>query len=396
MLDLGPVSDLRTVPLTPDLVHGALELEPTAEGGLRPHRLPAWARAQNADEMLAVNESQPAGVRVVARTTAQVIELDAVVTRRAVAGMPPRPSGQRDLGVDGRVVEGRTVPGGDTLTTDFATGATALTRGGPGTVRFGALPTGEKLVELWLPHQEGVELLALRADAPLEPVPDTGRLRWVHHGSSISHGSNAVRPTGTWPVVAARLGGLDLVSLGFGGSAVLDPFVARTMRDAAADLLSIKVGINIVGGDLMRRRVLGPAVHGFLDTIRDGHPTTPLLVVTPVLCPIHEDTPGPSSIDVAAFQQGRLAYTAPADPAEVATGKLTLRVVREELARVVEQRRADDPNLHLVDGLTLYGEADTADLPLPDALHPDPATHEVIGERFARTVFGADGAFPTG
>ncbi|MGG5260565.1 SGNH/GDSL hydrolase family protein [Phycicoccus avicenniae] len=385
---------LQDVPLTPDLVHGAVEVEPTEGGGLRPHRLPAWARAQNADPMLAVNEGQPAGVRLVVRTTATVVELDLVVTRRALTGAPARAQGQVDLVVDGRLTDGAVVPNGDLLTTDPTTGQTTLEQGGAGTVRFEPAP-GEKVVELWLPHQEGVELVALRADAPVTTVPHTDRPRWVHHGSSISHGSNAVRPTGTWPVVAARTAGLDLVNLGFGGSAVLDPFVARTMRDLDADLLSVKVGINIVGGDLMRRRVLGPAVHGFLDTIREGHPSTPLIVVTPVLCPIHEDTPGPGAIDPAALGEGRLVFTAAGDPAEVPMGKLTLRIVREELARVVEQRRADDPNLHLVDGLGMYGAGDVEAHPLPDALHPDEETHRLMGERFARTVFGADGPFPT-
>lgn len=383
-----------SVPLTPELVHGDAELERTESGGLRPHRLPAWARAQNADPLLAMSEAQPSGVRIVALTTARVVELDLVVTRRALTGAPLRALGTVDLVVDGEVVDGVEVPNGDLLTTDVSTGVTELTRGGPGTVRF-ALPRGRQRVELWLPHQEGVELLALRADAPLEPVPAGERARWVHHGSSISHGSNAVRPTGTWPAVAARRAGLDLVNLGFGGSAVLDPFVARTMRDTVADVLSVKVGINIVGGDLMRRRVLGPAVHGFLDTIRDGHPHTPLLVVTPILCPIHEDTPGPGAIDPAALADGRLVFTATGDPAEVALGKLSLRAVREELVRVVEHRRTVDPNLHLVDGLALYGEADAVELPLPDALHPDAATHERIGERFARTVFGAGGLVPS-
>ena len=46
----------------------------------------------------------------------------------------------------------------------------------------------------------------------------------------------------------------------------------------------------------MRRRAFTPAVHGFLDTIREGHPDTPLLVVSPILCPIHEDTPGPTML----------------------------------------------------------------------------------------------------
>ena len=49
------------------------------------------------------------------------------------------------------------------------------------------------------------------------------------------------------------------------------------------------------------------------------------------------------------------------------------------------QRAADDPNLHYLDGRELYGEADFAELPLPDQLHPDAATHRRIGERFAQS-----------
>ncbi len=97
----------------------------------------------------------------------------------------------------------------------------------------------------------------------------------MHHGSSISQGSNAAHPTGTWPVVAARLAGVELMNLGYGGSALLDPFTARIIRDTPADLISIKIGINLVNADLMRLRAFVPAMHGFLDTIRDGHPATP-------------------------------------------------------------------------------------------------------------------------
>ncbi len=59
------------------------------------------------------------------------------------------------------------------------------------------------------------------------------------------------------------------------------------------------------------------------------------------------------------------------------------------------QRAADDPNLHYLDGRDLYGEADFAELPLPDQLHPDAATHRRIGERFAKLTFTADGPFST-
>jgi hypothetical protein len=274
------------------------------------------------------------------------------------------------------------------VTVELATGAATSEPGPVRTVRFDGLPAGPKDVELWLPHNERTELVALRTDAPVEPAGDRGRRVWLHHGSSISHGSNATHPTGTWPALAAALGGVELVNLGFSGGALLDPFTARTMRDMPADLISVKIGINVVNADLMRRRAFGPAVHGFLDTIRDGHPTTPLVVVSPILCPIHEDTPGPGAFDVDALRAGEVKFRATGDPAEVATGRLTLSVIRDELARITAARAATDPHLRYLDGRELYGEADAAELPLLDRLHPDAATHRRMGERFARLVFG--------
>jgi len=38
-------------------------------------------------------------------------------------------------------------------------------------------------------------------------------------------------------------------------------------------------------------------------------------------------------------------------------------------------------------------EADVAELPLPDQLHPDAATHRRIGARFGELAFGAGGPF---
>ena len=61
------------------------------------------------------------------------------------------------------------------------------------------------------PRRRTVELRALRIDdgATVAAAPSSGR-RWVHHGSSISHCMEAASPTGTWPVVAAGVGGVDL------------------------------------------------------------------------------------------------------------------------------------------------------------------------------------------
>ncbi|WP_051343167.1 SGNH/GDSL hydrolase family protein [Pseudonocardia spinosispora] len=379
-----------TTPITADLVRGALELERT-EHGLLPHRLPAWARAQCTDGQLAMAEAQPAGVRLVFRTAATTVELDTLRTRVGYQGLPLRPDGVYDLLVDGELTAQASTTDGKVLLLDMATGSAQTRPGAVGTVRFDGLPERAKDIELWLPHNEITELVSLRCNAPVQAIPPGNRRVWVHHGSSISHGSNAAGPSTTWPALVAARAGVELVNLGFSGSMLLDPFVARTIRDTPADLISVKIGINLVNADLMRVRAFGPAVHGFLDTIRDGHPDTPLIVVSAILCPIHEHTPGPGAVD---FDDGTLRFRATGDPAE--PGKLTLTVIREQLARIVAQRSSDDPHLSYLDGRELYGEADSAALPLPDRLHPDPATHRLIAARFTPFLVSDEAVYPEG
>ncbi|WP_194834467.1 GDSL-type esterase/lipase family protein [Nocardia sp. XZ_19_369] len=378
-----------TIPIRPEIIHGAIDFERTTKG-LLPHRLPASARKQFPDDYLAMVEAQPAGVRLAFRTSATVIELDTLPVRTVYRGAPAPSDGVYELLVDGRPAGRGSVPGGTRHIVDIATQAKVTEAGSAGTLRFDGLSADPKDIEIWLPHTEITELVALRTDAPVEPTPDRGRKTWLHHGSSISHGANADRPTATWPALAATRGEVELINLSLRGNCLLDPFVARAIRDTPADLISIKIGINVVNSDVMRLRAFGPAVHGFLDTIRDGHPSTPLLVVSPILCPIHEDTPGPGALE---FDGKRVTFRATGDPADRATGRLTLNIIRDELARITKQRAADDLNLHYLDGRSLYGEQDVQELPLPDHLHPDPATHRRIGERFADLAFGDTGLF---
>ena len=379
-----------TTPVTAALVRGALDLE-TTELGVLPHRLPAAARAQVPDEQLAMAQAQPSGVRLVLRTRATAIELDVVSTKVAYRGAPRRPDGVFDLVVDGELVDRASTSTGTVLTIDLSTGSREVSAGGVASVRFGGLSSDDKAVEIWLPHTEVTELVALRTDAPIEPADPDGRRVWVHHGSSISHGSNAASPSTTWPALAAARAGVELVNLGFGGSALLDPFTARAIRDTPADLVSVKLGINLVNTDLMRLRAFAPAVHGFLDTIREGHPTVPLLVIGAILCPIHEDTPGPAAIDPESLRAGPPRFIATGDAR--APTRLTLTRIRAELERIVAARSTTDPHLSYLDGRALYGSQDTQRLPLPDALHPDAETHRLIGERFAAAAFLDGGAF---
>ncbi|MCW2529751.1 MAG: GDSL-like Lipase/Acylhydrolase family [Pseudonocardiales bacterium] len=373
------------------LVHGAVELEQT-DRGLLPHRLPSRARCRGADDQLLMSESQPSGVRLAFTTTATMIELDTLPTKRRYVGMPPRPDGIYDLLIENQLSQQSSVTTGDTLSIDLSSGSQSLAHGAPGTASFTGLSPGDKTVEIWLPHDETTLLVELRSDAPLTPYLSAAP-RWVHYGSSISQGSNAASPSTTWPALASIAAGLDLLNLGFGGSALLDIFVAQTIAELNADLVTLEIGINIVNTDAMRRRSFESLAHGFLDTVRAGHPGIPLVVISPFLCSIHEDTPGPTAPDASAFARGETRFVATGAPADVARGKLSLNAVRETLAKVVDKRSSDDTQLHLIDGRTLYGASDVEALPLPDNLHPDATTHRLIARRAARVLDLAQSTF---
>ena len=354
---------------------GVQDVEHRADGSVGLSRLPAWTKAQIVDPTLQLLVGMTSGARLELVTDSRTIELEVGLTLLRMGDAATIPAAF-DLVVDGALVDGCTSIDGTVIvvapdrSVDFLPGpATA-------TVRFEGLPAGEKHVEVWLPHAAAMVLHAVRLDdgaTAVAPPADT-RVRWVHYGSSISHCLEAERPTGVWPVVAARAADVALASVAFGGQAQLDQFAARTISALPADVISLKVGINLVNADSMRERTFVPAVHGFLDTIRDGHPTTPILLITPILCPAHEDAPGPTistPTRITSFPR----------PAELGLGALTIGRIRALLADVVAARiAAGDAHLRLLDGRDLFGEDDLADL--PDGLHPNAAGYVRMGERF--------------
>ncbi|WP_447587395.1 GDSL-type esterase/lipase family protein [Microbacterium lacticum] len=359
-------------------VIGALSFAP-GRYGVRPRRLPDWTRRQIPDVGFDFVVGMTSGVRVAASTSASTIALEL-----CVIGIAPGAPAIIELVVDGELREAATVPA-DAQTLVSANGNETQERP-PATLAFTLPPADGRVrtVELWLPHTTAVELVALYSDEPLTPTADP-RAVWLHHGSSISQCGEASAPTRTWPAVAAAAGGVSLRSLGFSGNAVGDAFVARTIRDHPADAISFEIGINVVNGDLMRRRMFEPVLHGVLDTIREGHPDTPLLVIGPIPCPSLEQSPGPTVIDPATGQ----AQSA-GDVRELDRGAMSLAIVRE-VWRSVLAARADDPHLYALDGRALLPDAEIGDL--DDGLHPNAAAYERMGARFASEVFGPGGPF---
>jgi len=348
---------------------GHAEVEFGEHGGLIPHRLPATARAQSDDPGFHWVEACAAGVRLRLRTAASRLEL----TLAATASKPyERQASIPRLTV--REEDSATVLELDRFAVEVADsqGDVTLLDAKPAVVRIEREPLDAEL-EIMLPHGAQVELLGLEANAEVHPAQPSQAPRWVHYGSSISHCWESGSPERTWPAQVASAMGWELRNLAFAGHAQLDQAVARVIRDEPANLITLKLGINVVADDTMRYRTFQPAVHGFLDTVREGHPTTPVVVISAVSCPMLEELPGP-----VFFKDGRFQVTGRAIDDDV--GALTLADTREIVQRAVAQRSATDPNLHYLRGLELFRH-DDAHL-LYDDLHPNQRGYDLIGRRF--------------
>lgn len=230
------------------------------------------------------------------------------------------------------------------------------------TVLFDNIPTGEKVIEIWLPQQHPTEIISLEVDDDSDAVvlPDS-RLKWITYGSSISQCNSAHSPSRIWPATASRIHDLNLTSLGYGGQCHLEPMIARMIRDLPADIITLKLGINVQGGLSLNPRTFKAAVIGLIQIIREKHPSTPIGVISPIISPQREEV-------------------------DNAVG-LSLTKMRIEIKDAVERikKTDNDENLFYFDGLKIFGESLVGPR-LPDNLHPDGDGYEILGKNIAEQV----------
>jgi len=361
-----------------EALRGVARMSKTARG-LSLSRLPEWTYAQHSHEPgVAKMAERLAGAHIDIETTATKI----TVTYRSLRDSNPSTnwiSGPSTIALTTEDFEQNiSHSNGDLRVWNFDVIEQEIE--GEDSVAEFELPATNtpRLVQIWLPQNCPIELISIEANDEWQPPSSGFQPLWLHYGSSISHCEDADGPLGVWQVAAARELALDVYNLGLGGCANLEQFAARTIRDMPAELISLKLGINVVNNASYTARTFGPAVHGFIDTIRDAHKTTPILVISPVCCPAHENNPGPSETDANGMVKGQEFSR------HTWIGELTLRGIREILSEVVAQRSATDPNIHYMDGLQLFNETEA--LTMPDGIHPDAAGYRKIAANFVERV----------
>ena len=204
-------------------------------------------------------------------------------------------------------------------------------------------------IRLLFPLHAEIELIALEVESGEPILPPAapmraGRIRWMAHGDSITHGANVTSPEFTWLEQAARQLGLAPFNLGFGGNARAQESMAQEIAAANDwDLLTLHLGVNSME---IPPEVYRAQYDRFLEIIRAAHPHKPIVCVTPLIhfTDFPEETPPHlRKLDIRAERN------------------------REAIRAVFAARAGSDPHLFLIEGREILDDLDQL---LNDGTHP--------------------------
>lgn len=139
----------------------------------------------------------------------------------------------------------------------------------------------------------------------------------------------------------------------------MESLVAKIIRDFPADLITLKLGINVYGRGSLHPRTFEIAALGIIDLIREKHPHTPIGLISPIISPDREE--------------------------KLNSAEINLVMMREHLKDA--HRRLENMNDHRItytSGLDLFGKEETH--MLPDDLHPNGDGYEFLGNQVASKV----------
>ncbi len=210
---------------------------------------------------------------------------------------------------------------------------------------FEKLPSVPRLFELYLPHEQQLDLdaMAIDAGASLEaaPMPEDQK-PLVVYGSSVAQGSGAQLSCMSYPAILGRHLAIDVVNFGFYGAGRGEPEVLREVLKVPAAQLIFDLGKSF-------GKQASTAYTAMLEQARAAQPDTPIHCITPIFC-LREQY----SQSFADFSN-------------------KLRDQFFDAAKGIE-------NVSVVNGLELLGENDWEGLS-NDGLHPNEVGFTRIAER---------------
>ena len=225
-----------------------------------------------------------------------------------------------------------------------------------------ALPAREagESVRVYLPERSDLRLQALTPlDGEIGPV-STRRPLWVAYGDSITQGWSVEGAESSWVRRIAGRFGLELVNLGLAGSARGEQPAAVAVSESGAEIVTVSWGTNAWSTVPTDPDQIRHTMRVFLATVRQGLPTAPVIVASPVVRPQAEDAPN--------------RYGA------------TLKDLRTAMEDAVEEfvSMHSDKGVTLVRGLELVGAAE-----LVDGIHPGDVGHGTMADRLAPFIESA-------
>jgi lysophospholipase L1-like esterase len=191
--------------------------------------------------------------------------------------------------------------------------------------------------------------------------PASRQPRWLAYGDSIAEGWIASGPSGAWPAIAARTNGLDVINLGYAGSARGELVSAEHVASLDAAVISITHGTNCWTRIAHSAEQMAANTTAFLRVVRAGHPGVPIVVASPIVRPDGERTPnklGATHADIRGAM-------------ERAAQKLI--DAGDELITLISGAAIVDPSL------------------LADGIHPGDEGHAVLARVFGDAVAAALG-----
>lgn len=133
------------------------------------------------------------------------------------------------------------------------------------------IPYDPSLIRILLPYDCPTVFVSLEGDiSPPRPEQAPAR-RILSYGSSITHGGGSVAPSESYAMNTARLLKMDLINLGFAGSAQMEPAMADYIASRNDwEIATLEMGINVIG--TWSPEIFAERIDYFVETVAHAHP----------------------------------------------------------------------------------------------------------------------------